>query len=115
MTTARALQNSLLAIAVLGARGVADEIPHLKPTLTKYCVSCHGRNKPQGDVRLDNFDPSDTELASEIARVISDGVMPPKGKPRPDDALRKTIVRELQALVDPVSYTHLTLPTICSV
>ncbi len=107
MKTVRTVVNAVPSVALLitfsmaiSNRALADETPHLNSTLKTYCISCHGKDKPKADIRLDTFAPTDTELAGEIVRVMSDGLMPPKGKPRPDDSLRKTVIGELQSLID---------------
>ena len=48
----------------------------------QHCVRCHGNNKQQGNLRLDNT-ISNAELWLEIAKRIELGEMPPEEEPRP--------------------------------
>jgi mono/diheme cytochrome c family protein len=67
----------------------------VKPFFAQHCVTCHGANKPKGDLRLDtltvDFDsPKIMAHWEEIMGRINSGDMPPKEKPRPkaDDVAR---------------------------
>lgn len=66
----------------------------VKPFLTQHCVSCHGNEEPNGDLRLDALPPdfATPRVASqwiEVMDLLNLGEMPPADKPRPDiDQLR---------------------------
>ena len=57
----------------------------------QHCVRCHGDNKQQGNLRLDNT-ISNAELWLEIAKRIELGEMPPEEEPRPPMEDIKAIV-----------------------
>ena len=67
-----------------------------RPLLVRYCVKCHGGDKPKGKLRLENV-TTDFADAATLARWtavierLEAGEMPPKGKPRPP-------AQEIQAL-----------------
>jgi hypothetical protein len=77
---------SLLLIAAAEAQGE----PPLRPFLDKYCIACHGAEKPKRGLRLDQFpaDFGDPRAAAPWAKVLerlASGEMPPKGEPRPPE------------------------------
>lgn len=59
----------------------------IQPILAKHCISCHGAEKPKGDLRFDklstNFDTASTQERWLLAlKRIKQGEMPPKDHPR---------------------------------
>jgi hypothetical protein len=61
------------------------------PLITKYCVSCHGGEKPKGSFRLDNIKDLDAALKrpkswDKIADALRAGEMPPPEKKQPTTA-----------------------------
>jgi hypothetical protein len=59
-----------------------------RPILVRYCIACHGGEKPKGKLRLDNLTTEFTDAAArshwtEVIERLEAGEMPPKGKPRP--------------------------------
>lgn len=69
----------------------------VKPMLEKYCISCHGPKKLEGDLSLDLLDADMKQSASGARWVVvrerlATGEMPPEGEPRPpDEEIEKTI------------------------
>src|SRR5579871_2182628 len=64
---------------------------HVAPLLKTYCVTCHGGAKPKSDFAIDTLAPSFATSSQEwkgILDRLSEGSMPPKGKPRPSDSER---------------------------
>ena len=58
------------------------------PLLQKYCVNCHGRRKPKGDLDFTLFgDESsvtkDRKLWQRVSEYVEAGDMPPEGQPSP--------------------------------
>jgi hypothetical protein len=74
---------------------------HIRPFLTKYCVSCHGTDKQKAKLRLDTLDPdmvrgSDTDMWQEVLDLINLSDMPPKeAKAQPSRSERQVIVDAL--------------------
>lgn len=62
------------------------------PLLQNYCVSCHGNQTAEGDVRLDNLESlnldSRLDLLNREHEQIFIGEMPPKNEKRPTEAER---------------------------
>jgi mono/diheme cytochrome c family protein len=74
----------------------------LRPIFAKYCLSCHGGNKPKAHLALDAFKDEasfskDPELLDKIQEKLRASEMPPKNKPQPVEAERKTITRWIDA------------------
>ncbi len=103
---------ALSAIAVGMARGA--DAPHaasdaafkakVAPVLTKYCAGCHGGAKPKGELDLARFPDTASILAARpkweaLLEAVEAGEMPPKGKPRPDQAESAAVVAWLQSLL----------------
>jgi mono/diheme cytochrome c family protein len=107
------LSTLLISTLALGAAEAADA-PHaasdaafkakVAPVLTKYCAGCHGGAKPKGDLDLAKFADTASILAARpkwetLLEAVEAGEMPPKGKPRPDQAESAAVVAWLQSLL----------------
>ena len=97
--------SGLIALLVLFpavANGGSYET-HIRPFLTRYCVSCHGPGKQKADLRLDKLDPdlihgSDTDMWQEVLDLINVSEMPPKeATTQPRRSERQVIVDALTA------------------
>ena len=63
-------------------------LTQVTPFLKQHCHSCHGKNNPEGDIRLDNLDIDLTSITTlEIWQNVLDqlnlGEMPPAEEPQP--------------------------------
>src|SRR5260370_41910749 len=80
----------VIGLAASPARAAEPMDPKITAFFTKYCLECHGIEKPKGDLRLDRLSQ---DLAVEANRkrwqTVRDrvlaGEMPPKEKPRPSE------------------------------
>jgi hypothetical protein len=57
-----------------------------RPFIEKYCISCHGGNKPKAELSLEPFKDSDSLIVQRkvwdnVLRQVRTGEMPPKVKP----------------------------------
>ncbi len=71
----------------------ADFETKLKPFLSKYCLNCHGADKPKAGLNLARFDKvellaKDRKIWQRAAEYMASGEMPPdeSPQPKPDDA-----------------------------
>ncbi len=104
---------TILALGILptGAVRAADP-PHaaadaafkakVAPLLAKYCTSCHSGAKPKGELDLARYGDTASILAARktwesVLEVVENGEMPPKGKPRADQAESAAVVGWLQS------------------
>jgi len=92
-----------LMVSSASAQQAADKVygEQVRPFLARHCEECHAGEKPKGDFRLDQLDPSfAAKTAEERWRTVQEqlraGSMPPKKKTRPPQA-------ELQAVTDWIS------------
>ena len=62
----------------------------LKPTIDRYCVTCHNAKLKTAGLSLEEVDSSrvglDAEMWEKVARKLRTREMPPSGLPRPDHA-----------------------------
>src|SRR5262245_9831281 len=69
----------------------------VKPVFSKYCVTCHNDKKMSGGMTLEGITDTASarkvhDLWDKVKEMVSNKQMPPKGKPQPSDAERKSIV-----------------------
>jgi mono/diheme cytochrome c family protein len=78
--------------------------PALKPTIDRYCVTCHNAKLKTAGLSLEQMDPSlvgrDPETWEKVARKLRTNEMPPPGLPRPDRATYEQLASTLEASLD---------------
>ncbi|QDU92287.1 DUF1592 domain-containing protein [Lignipirellula cremea] len=95
---------SLFCIVAGSTAFAADEVVpsfaafdrEVKPVLAKLCFGCHGPEKQEADLRLDQLDPDlfegqDGGKWEEVYDQLGGGEMPPKDESQPTAAERKVI------------------------
>jgi mono/diheme cytochrome c family protein len=69
-----------------------------------YCVGCHSERGKAGGLSLASFDASKAadapEIAEQMIRKVSAGMMPPAGMKRPDAATLSAFVQSLESQLD---------------
>ena len=88
-----------LATDSAGIKGVAQSF------LNAHCLRCHGSEKVEGDLRLDQLDadlskPTTFERWREIVARVQSGEMPPKPEPRPQPGQVADLVKQLSTRLD---------------
>ena len=72
--------------------------------LERYCVGCHNDRLRTAGLALDRIDLADVgadpELWEKVVRKLRAGMMPPAGRPRPEQAARDALVAWLQSGLD---------------
>lgn len=83
------------------------------PVLTKSCLACHGPQKSEGRLRIDELNPDlltgpDVERWREVYNVLSNSEMPPEDKPEYalSDADRGNMVDWLSGEMNKASLVH---------
>jgi len=72
----------------------------------QYCVGCHNERMKGnfGNLSLENIDPADVsnhvETLEKVARKLRKGLMPPEGRPRPDQATLDAFTASLESALD---------------
>jgi hypothetical protein len=87
-----------------GARAVIDH----------YCITCHNSRAKTANLLLDQLDVphlgDHADIGEKVVRKLRAGMMPPKGMPRPDDALRESLVSWMEGQMDRSAVTYLPAP-----
>jgi mono/diheme cytochrome c family protein len=78
------------------------------PVLTKYCVSCHGPEKPKNGLNLAGFTSEASALKNlktweKVLEAVRGGSMPPEEKPQPSEAETSRFTQYLESLISKVS------------
>jgi len=100
---------SLLGFVCTGAIG--NEISYdreVAPILEKYCVTCHGPDEQENDLRVDTLNRDfvngrDGETWHDMHDVLILGDMPPEDEPQPTATERQTIVDWITASLEHAS------------
>ena len=83
----------------------ADAAPSSEQALVnRYCTTCHSTRMKAGDLVLAGVDVAavqdNPELWEKVVRKLRNGLMPPAGSPRPDDATYQRFLAKLQGDLD---------------
>ena len=72
--------------------------------LNKYCVECHNYKDWKGEIAFDTMNPDelpqDAKIWEAAIRKLSGRLMPPPGKPAPDEATRQGFINWLATSLD---------------
>ena len=83
--------------------GAGDAAPR-GALIDRYCVGCHNERLRTADLLLDRADitdiGADAQLWENVVRKLRAGMMPPAGRPRPDQAQRDGLVAWLESELD---------------
>ncbi len=97
----------LVVAFVLTGASVAVAAPadmSSRALLDQYCVACHNERTKTAGVALDRLDParapSDAETWEKVIRKLRGRLMPPAGRPRPEDANIDAFVATLETSID---------------
>lgn len=104
--------TGIIALAAFGFRTTADDRPgpeestaadarfhkDIQPFLATYCLDCHGKEKPKGDMDLSNFNTAES-VAKDLPRwelvveqLEANSMPPAKAKRHPSDESRKAVI-----------------------
>lgn len=98
----RASVHSCLALVSLGFVGVVCGADPFETFLERRCVSCHGPEKEEGDIRFDRLSRdfrtgADTHHWAEAIDKVNSGQMPPATEPQPTQDEIAAFVTSLDA------------------
>ncbi|HEX4997001.1 MAG TPA: DUF1592 domain-containing protein [Terriglobia bacterium] len=78
--------------------------------IDQYCVTCHNDRSRTAGLTLENLDlahaSQDAAVWEKVIRKLQGGLMPPQGRPRPDDAARTNFVSLLETELDRTAKPH---------
>ena len=92
------------ANSVRQGRGLGVAASSEQATINRYCVTCHSDRLQTGGLSLEGVDISDVALQSElwerVVRKLRTGSMPPRPRPRPDQATYDGLLTYLETALD---------------
>ena len=97
----------LAIVAGASARGDGFD-RNVRPLVQKYCLRCHGDQKPKGDINLVQFADEeslrgDPELWGKVVDALVERSMPPPGdKAGPNEEDRQRAAASIQAVLDAI-------------
>ena len=98
------------APAAAGQPARVDAAARGAALLERYCVGCHNDRLRTAGLVLDpaalTSVDADPELWEKVVRKLRAGMMPPAGRPRPNEAARGGLVSWLEAELDRVAARH---------
>ena len=72
--------------------------------LNRYCVTCHNQRAKTGGLALDGVDVANVgvnpEIWEKVVQKLNGNLMPPGGRPRPDEATYKGLISYLETSLD---------------
>src|ERR1700756_5534304 len=93
----RPLATAQAPAAASSAASGASAAP--RAVLDQYCVTCHNDRLKTGDLSLQGLDLSDVRAHADVlekfVRKLRKGLMPPDGRPRPDEATLDQVATSL--------------------
>ena len=111
LATAACAQEQASPIAGEGPTANSGPPPAVRTMLARYCVSCHGPDEQEGDIRFDTLlqlpIAERGELLALAREVVQFGEMPPAGEPWPDAAELVQLKTWLEEQVQPTDAADL--------
>ncbi len=94
----------LIASAISAVPKSAQTTTDHKAVVDKYCVTCHSDALKTGGLSLEKMDYANVGAGAEtwerVVKKLRSGMMPPQGKPKPDDAGRNELASWLETNLD---------------
>jgi Protein of unknown function (DUF1592)/Protein of unknown function (DUF1588)/Protein of unknown function (DUF1587)/Protein of unknown function (DUF1585)/Protein of unknown function (DUF1595) len=103
----------LLPLRLLAAPSTLSDAAQ-QHLVQQYCSGCHNYDDYKGGVEFEVFDPSkaheEASLTERMIKKLRAGMMPPAGKPRPDQATVQAFATSLETEVDAHAKPNLAMP-----
>src|ERR1700761_3526153 len=105
--------GALLPVQQLAASGTLPPAAQ-QHLVTQYCTGCHNYDDFKGGVDFEVFDPTkaheDASLTERMIKKLRAGMMPPAGKPRPDQGTIQALATSLETEIDAHAKPNLSMP-----
>src|ERR1051325_1229228 len=86
------------------AAASSADVSKQRAVLDQYCVVCHNAKLKTANLLLDQLDVAHladhAEIAEKVVRKLRAGMMPPAGMPRPDPAVRDSLITWMEGELD---------------
>jgi hypothetical protein len=87
-----------------GSPVVSPPVQQYHSVVNQYCVTCHNETLKTGGLSLEKMDfqniGAGAETWEKVVRKLRSGMMPPQGRPHPDDATRQAMTAWLETNLD---------------
>ena len=97
-------QQSQSGMFAATAHPIPSSYEGANAVVEEYCSSCHSERRRSGELVLEDFDisnaPENAAAAEKMIRKLRVGMMPPAGRPRPDEAVLYAVATELESTLD---------------
>lgn len=98
------VKSCLISFAFVSMAVSASAAEPFEAFLEKHCVRCHGPQKEEGDIRIDQLSRDfkagvDTHHWAEALDKLNSGEMPPEDEPQPTQDEIATFVTKLDSLL----------------
>src|SRR5215831_17277767 len=95
----------LLASTISAGKGLPDpNAPSTRAAIDQYCTSCHNDRTKTADLTLERLDVArageQPEVWEKVVRKLRGRLMPPLGRPRPDEKTYDAVVADLESVLD---------------
>ena len=94
----------LLLVASIALAGAAYAAEPYEAFVSKYCITCHGPDQQEGELRIDLLSRDfalggEAHRWAELIERVNAGDMPPEGEPQPTQDEIGAFVSKLDALI----------------
>jgi mono/diheme cytochrome c family protein len=104
-----AMAPPVLLQAPAAAAAAGADSPH-RPLISRYCAGCHSQRLKTAGLALDQQDLNDVSKApavwEKVVWKLRGGIMPPVGRPRPDQKSIDEFVTYLENELDRAAFAH---------
>jgi mono/diheme cytochrome c family protein len=101
----------LSLLIALAARAIPQASPQgngataeYKAVIQQYCVTCHNETLKTGGLTLEKMDyaniGSGADVWEKVSKKLRSGMMPPQGKPKPNETTRNNLASWLETSLD---------------
>ena len=82
----------------------AIDVAHHQAVLKRYCISCHNDRTKTGGLSLESVNLAgvgdNPEVWEKVVQKLHGNLMPPGGRPRPDEATTRHLISYLETSLD---------------
>ena len=100
------LAAGAVGVATAAAQGAApgEAVSADQVVIQRYCVTCHNDRLETGGLSLQDVDVADVaahrDVWEKVVRKMRAGAMPPRPRPRPDDATYARVLASIETALD---------------
>ena len=91
-------------VAALAQQQAAQAIASHQAVVKRYCISCHNSRAKTGGLSLEELDLANVgqhpDVWEKVVQKLHGNLMPPGGRPRPDESARSSLISYLETSLD---------------